>query len=59
MANGIWRAVVVLHRYLGIAIGLFLVTWFLSAGRIADAIGAFSGAAWAASAIGDKLFCQG
>lgn len=30
MASGIWRAMVVLHRYLGIAIGLLMVTWFVS-----------------------------
>ncbi|MBV9969300.1 MAG: hypothetical protein JO228_04895, partial [Xanthobacteraceae bacterium] len=30
MAHGIWRAMVVLHRYLGIAIGLLMVMWFVS-----------------------------
>jgi uncharacterized iron-regulated membrane protein len=30
MANGIWRAMVILHRYLGIAIGLLMVMWFIS-----------------------------
>jgi uncharacterized iron-regulated membrane protein len=30
MAHGIWRAMVILHRYLGIAIGLLMVMWFIS-----------------------------
>jgi uncharacterized iron-regulated membrane protein len=30
MAQGIWRAMVILHRYLGIAIGLLIVMWFIS-----------------------------
>jgi uncharacterized iron-regulated membrane protein len=30
MANSIWRAMVMLHRYLGIAIGLLMVMWFVS-----------------------------
>jgi uncharacterized iron-regulated membrane protein len=30
MANGIWRTMVILHRYLGIAIGLLMVMWFIS-----------------------------
>ena len=30
MTNGIWRTMVILHRYLGIAIGLLMVMWFIS-----------------------------
>src|SRR6185369_10196688 len=30
MAGIVWRASVVLHRYLGIAIGLLMLSWFLS-----------------------------
>jgi uncharacterized iron-regulated membrane protein len=30
MANGLWRALVILHRYLGIAIGLLMAVWFVS-----------------------------
>jgi hypothetical protein len=30
MANGMWRAMVILHRYFGIAIGLLMVMWFVS-----------------------------
>lgn len=30
MANGIWRAMVTLHRYAGIAVGLLMVVWFVS-----------------------------
>jgi PepSY-associated TM region len=30
MANGVWRAMVMLHRYAGIAIGLLMVVWFVS-----------------------------
>ena len=30
MNNGIWRTMVILHRYLGIAIGLLMVMWFIS-----------------------------
>jgi uncharacterized iron-regulated membrane protein len=30
MAQGIWRAMVIIHRYLGIAIGLLMVMWFIS-----------------------------
>jgi uncharacterized iron-regulated membrane protein len=30
MVNSIWRAMVILHRYLGIAIGLLMVMWFIS-----------------------------
>jgi hypothetical protein len=30
MANILWRTTVVLHRYLGIAIGLLMVMWFIS-----------------------------
>jgi uncharacterized iron-regulated membrane protein len=30
MANFLWRATVILHRYLGIAIGLLMVMWFVS-----------------------------
>ena len=28
--NVIWQAIVVLHRYLGVAVGLLMVTWFAS-----------------------------
>ena len=28
--NVIWRAMVVLHRYLGVAVGLLMVMWFAS-----------------------------
>src|SRR5215831_7729830 len=30
MANGLWRLMVITHRYLGIAVGLLMVTWFFS-----------------------------
>ncbi len=30
MAGGVWRAMVILHRYLGIAVGLLMVMWFAS-----------------------------
>jgi uncharacterized iron-regulated membrane protein len=30
VANGLWRLMVVTHRYLGIAVGLLMVTWFFS-----------------------------
>ena len=30
MANFLWRTMVILHRYLGIAIGLLMVMWFVS-----------------------------
>src|SRR4051812_41715398 len=30
MADILWRATVILHRYLGIAIGLLMVMWFVS-----------------------------
>jgi uncharacterized iron-regulated membrane protein len=30
MTSSIWRALVILHRYLGIAIGLLMVMWFAS-----------------------------
>lgn len=30
MAGILWRAAVILHRYLGIAIGLLMVMWFVS-----------------------------
>ena len=30
MAVGLWRALVVLHRYLGIAVGLLMALWFVS-----------------------------
>src|SRR5262245_276560 len=30
MANALWRALVVLHRYLGVAVGLLMAMWFLS-----------------------------
>src|SRR5215468_10982544 len=30
MAYGLWRALVVLHRYLGIAVGLLMALWFVS-----------------------------
>src|SRR5438067_1962984 len=30
MANGLWRALVILHRYLGIAVGLLMAVWFVS-----------------------------
>jgi uncharacterized iron-regulated membrane protein len=30
MTTGIWRTMVILHRYLGIAIGLLMVMWFIS-----------------------------
>jgi uncharacterized iron-regulated membrane protein len=30
MAYGLWRALVVLHRYLGVAIGLLMAVWFVS-----------------------------
>ena len=30
MARGIWQGMVILHRYLGIAIGLLIVMWFIS-----------------------------
>jgi hypothetical protein len=28
--NLIWQTLVVLHRYLGVAVGLLMVMWFLS-----------------------------
>jgi uncharacterized iron-regulated membrane protein len=30
MANGLWRTMVMLHRYAGIAVGLLMVVWFVS-----------------------------
>src|ERR1700693_1149468 len=30
IANGWWRILVITHRYLGIAVGLLMLTWFLS-----------------------------
>ena len=30
MANGLWRALVVLHRYLGVAVGFLMAVWFVS-----------------------------
>src|SRR5262249_37845481 len=30
MAHGLWRALVVLHRYLGVAVGLLMALWFVS-----------------------------
>jgi|ERR1700722_18332587 hypothetical protein len=30
MANILWRAAVITHRYLGVAIGLLMVMWFVS-----------------------------
>src|ERR1700736_2549486 len=30
MRNLLWRTLVVLHRYLGIAVGLLMLTWFAS-----------------------------
>src|SRR5438093_1278349 len=30
MAYGLWRALVVLHRYLGVAVGLLMAVWFVS-----------------------------
>jgi len=30
MAGILWRAMVILHRYLGIAIGLLMAMWFVS-----------------------------
>src|SRR5262249_42649601 len=30
MAVGLWRALVVLHRYLGVAVGLLMALWFVS-----------------------------
>jgi len=30
MAGFLWRTLVILHRYLGIAVGLLMLTWFLS-----------------------------
>jgi len=30
LANGLWRALVVLHRYLGVAVGLLMAVWFVS-----------------------------
>ena len=30
MGNGVWRALVVLHRYLGVAVGLVMTMWFVS-----------------------------
>ena len=30
MANGIWRALVITHRYLGVVVGLLMVMWFVS-----------------------------
>src|SRR5215468_9004893 len=30
MAGILWRAIVILHRYLGIAVGLLMLIWFLS-----------------------------
>jgi hypothetical protein len=29
-ANLIWQSLVVLHRYLGVAVGLLMVMWFVS-----------------------------
>jgi hypothetical protein len=28
--NLVWQALVVLHRYLGVAVGLLMVMWFVS-----------------------------
>src|SRR5262249_47894114 len=30
MANGLWRALVITHRYLGVAVGVLMLTWFAS-----------------------------
>ena len=30
MAYGLWRALVVLHRYVGVAVGLLMAVWFVS-----------------------------
>jgi hypothetical protein len=30
MANLLWRATVIVHRYLGVAVGLLMLTWFAS-----------------------------
>jgi uncharacterized iron-regulated membrane protein len=30
VANGLWRTLIVTHRYLGIAVGLLMLIWFLS-----------------------------
>jgi hypothetical protein len=30
MAGILWRAMAILHRYLGIAVGLLMLVWFLS-----------------------------
>jgi uncharacterized iron-regulated membrane protein len=30
LANGLWRALIVVHRYLGIAVGALMVMWFVS-----------------------------
>jgi hypothetical protein len=30
MAGFLWRTLVILHRYLGIAVGLLMLIWFLS-----------------------------
>src|SRR5215470_18090815 len=30
MANGLWRALVILHHYLGVTVGLLMAVWFVS-----------------------------
>src|SRR5437899_7640643 len=30
VANGLWRLLVVTHRYLGVAVGVLMAMWFLS-----------------------------
>jgi hypothetical protein len=30
MASGLWRALVIAHRYLGIAVGVLMLMWFAS-----------------------------
>jgi hypothetical protein len=30
MANGLWRSLVITHRYLGVTVGLLMLMWFLS-----------------------------
>src|SRR5262245_51182471 len=30
MANSLWRTLIVAHRYLGVAVGVLMVTWFAS-----------------------------
>jgi len=28
--NGLWRTLIITHRYLGVAVGLLMATWFFS-----------------------------